>query len=789
MNEIVSTVEQKATQHENEIRDLNGSLIKLEKTVRTFEDEEEEAARAVSIALGNSTDMQTSTRSRRQLREDVEILKAQIAELERLLKKPVSTGDTSDPFQYALANFRVKKFDGTLFENRETSKPDLNQPQVKSVGDNILCDLYNQYLLIEEDLVNYKKNVLYHMNQSENAVDPEEDALRKKNVTLLDRVDSHESRIEQIRAELKALLVGTGEFRHTRRESGSKEHEGTVMHAKTLSIPSHSQPVEMEPLRRIETEDEKMHMQQDEALKMVGEITANLGEEVLENEDMKPQTVLQRQKTGTIDFETLEQLQSSLRLYIRTLVPETAIDDLQKQVQEIDDRLINSSYEQQERWDAFTSELQEIRSAQNQEWNERWEAVLTNQQELRTFAEETRKEVLENEMGISEAHRRIEELVKSMNEGANPGEEQLESVEVENEKNGSGKFNIKKDEIGGIVSNNNQIRKNSMDIERLRVKLNALDSQFSAFFDLQGSADFAFEVTEQDEGAKESSEKHEQPSQQEGFGFRHIMLKQHEKLIMLDNRVMQLEAHKEQLDVDKLYKGQKDNYDLLRKYIAEVNQYSADFYERLSRRMDMKADTDILSNFQNNVESKVLQQLRKKIDKIEHKRTQNALRKKIDVLENTIEVITHNPTLKFLRGINKEPVGPTVTKNSTKCISCNREYPAELAKCASQPSTLPNSNKYMFRELQQKGPKLGAGFSRILSKLNSQETLDFIRRKHSTPRHRGGESRNTRLNRPEFDTGRNSKGLQSRDSRVSEVSNATVKDSLKMPKLKMNMNL
>ena len=60
---------------------------------------------------------------------------------------------------------------------------------------------------------------------------------------------------------------------------------------------------------------------------------------------------------------------------------------------------------------------------------------------------------------------------------------------------------------------------------------------------------------------------------------------------------------------------------MLRKYIAEVNQYSTDFYERLSRRMDMKADTDILSNFQNNVESKVLQQLRKKIDKIEHKRT------------------------------------------------------------------------------------------------------------------------------------------------------------------------
>ena len=85
---------------------------------------------------------------------------------------------------------------------------------------------------------------------------------------------------------------------------------------------------------------------------------------------------------------------------------------------------------------------------------------------------------------------------------------------------------------------------------------------------------------------------------------------------------------------------------------------------------------------------------------------------------------------------------------------------------------------------------MGAGFSRILSKLNSQETLEFIRRKHSTPRHRGAESsRNTRLNRPEFDTGRTSKGLPSRDSRVSEVSNMTAKDSLKMPKLKMNVNL
>ena len=143
--------------------------------------------------------------------------------------------------------------------------------------------------------------------------------------------------------------------------------------------------------------------------------------------------------------------------------------------------------------------------------------------------------------------------------------------------------------------------------------------------DLHAGGEFAFEIGDMNEGgSKEPGAKGEddQPSHaQETIGFRQLMAKHHEKIIQLDNKVQRLEVHKEQLDVDKLYKGQKDNFDLLRKYIAEVNQYSTDFYERLSRRMDMKADTDILSNFQNNVESKVLQQLRKKIDKIEHKRT------------------------------------------------------------------------------------------------------------------------------------------------------------------------
>ena len=100
-NDLVNLIDDKFSRNQNDIQDVNQTVDKLGRTVRNLEEEEDEAMRAVSAAVGNSTEMQASTRSRRQLREDVEILKLQVADFERVLRKPavMQKGDSSaDPF-------------------------------------------------------------------------------------------------------------------------------------------------------------------------------------------------------------------------------------------------------------------------------------------------------------------------------------------------------------------------------------------------------------------------------------------------------------------------------------------------------------------------------------------------------------------------------------------------------------------------------------------------------------------------------------------------------------------
>jgi len=122
-----------------------------------------------------------------------------------------------------------------------------------------------------------------------------------------------------------------------------------------------------------------------------------------------------------------------------------------------------------------------------------------------------------------------------------------------------------------------------------------------------------------------------------------------------------LEETRNKADVDGLYKMQKENYELLHKYIDEVNAYSSELYEKLVSQVNLKADFEILEKFKSNVESKVLSDLKSKIDKIEHRRVQNNLRKKIDQLEQKVS--------------EKQPdeAPPFFSKNNmSTCASCNR---------------------------------------------------------------------------------------------------------------------
>ena len=68
---------------------------------------------------------------------------------------------------------------------------------------------------------------------------------------------------------------------------------------------------------------------------------------------------------------------------------------------------------------------------------------------------------------------------------------------------------------------------------------------------------------------------------------------------------------------------QKENYELLRKYIDEVNDYSNNLYQKLVLKLNLKTDVDLFEKFKSNVEEKVIVDLNCKLDKIDHKRLQN----------------------------------------------------------------------------------------------------------------------------------------------------------------------
>ena len=153
--------------------------------------------------------------------------------------------------------------------------------------------------------------------------------------------------------------------------------------------------------------------------------------------------------------------------------------------------------------------------------------------------------------------------------------------------------------------------------------------------------------------------------------MRNQINKQSAQIKRLEQEVQRLEQASNEKDVDKLYKSQQQNYELLRRYIDEVNIYTKDFHDRILLKMNLKADNDLFQLFQDNVQEKILSQLKMKIDKIEMKRAQNALRRKLDRLEDKVcDLKTGKPGTAF--GV------PGLTNYNKKCISCFRELPDEL---------------------------------------------------------------------------------------------------------------
>lgn len=110
---------------------------------------------------------------------------------------------------------------------------------------------------------------------------------------------------------------------------------------------------------------------------------------------------------------------------------------------------------------------------------------------------------------------------------------------------------------------------------------------------------------------------------QDILNLKNVVSKHQQQVSKITHLAYQFENFKSKYDGEKFLKMQKENYELLRKYIDEVNDYSNNLYQKLVLKLNLKTDVDLFEKFKSNVEEKVIVDLNCKLDKIDHKRLQN----------------------------------------------------------------------------------------------------------------------------------------------------------------------
>lgn len=99
----------------------------------------------------------------------------------------------------------------------------------------------------------------------------------------------------------------------------------------------------------------------------------------------------------------------------------------------------------------------------------------------------------------------------------------------------------------------------------------------------------------------------------------------------------QINEWKNEINVSKIYEDHRSDLEILKKYIEEVNDYHAKLYKTTESKLHNKADYNLMVEFKDNVEEKVMKDLKHKIDKMEHKRIQNSISKKLEAIEREVE--------------------------------------------------------------------------------------------------------------------------------------------------------
>ena len=171
---------------------------------------------------------------------------------------------------------------------------------------------------------------------------------------------------------------------------------------------------------------------------------------------------------------------------------------------------------------------------------------------------------------------------------------------------------------------------------------------------------------------------------------------------------------------------QQKQSDALQAYIKEADEYNSKLFSKMQGMLHAKPDYEILENFQRNVNEKVLKELVSKIDREEHKRIQNTMRKKLNHLEKEVEDL-------YIKNIKDEGYKSPFLVTNNKWFSWNRvkeDSPEQVGKNTTDLSSA--KNKYIFKELYNKGPKVGASFSRILNKLDKPDTVSAMTKRDAS---------------------------------------------------------
>jgi hypothetical protein len=209
--------------------------------------------------------------------------------------------------------------------------------------------------------------------------------------------------------------------------------------------------------------------------------------------------------------------------------------------------------------------------------------------------------------------------------------------------------------------------------------------------------------------------------QTEFNGVKHLMGRQQISIKKIENVIKQINEWKNELNLSKLYDDHQSDLEILKKYIEEVNDYNQKLFKSTESQLSGKADFNIMQEFTQNVENKVMKDLTQKIDKIEHKRMQNSIRKKLEAIEK--EVVEMN--IASMSG--NKPFKSAFLQVNDKCISCNKAIGEnnDLRRLDEKAQKRVKS-KYMFKELYQNARKLGGGFSRVLGTIENSDDINIL---------------------------------------------------------------